>query len=133
MLLVEGSFVNGGFGDTPLISVMAGKCVGGSSVLTGGVCFRIPDDVLHEWSHDLGLREMTPEDHVSMTMMSTEALRQLQSAVRQTREIVAWLNEFIAASEGITTDTVVERIIRETPSREGELTRDERFKKIFAS
>jgi choline dehydrogenase-like flavoprotein len=50
-----------GIGDTPLISVMAGKCVGGSSVLTGGVCFRIPDDVLHEWSHDLGLREMTPE------------------------------------------------------------------------
>jgi len=50
-----------GIGDTPLISVMAGKCVGGSSVLTGGVCFRIPDEVLHEWSHDLKLEDMTPE------------------------------------------------------------------------
>lgn len=50
-----------GVGDTPLISVLSGKCVGGSSVLTGGVCFRIPDDVLHEWSTDLGLHELTPE------------------------------------------------------------------------
>jgi choline dehydrogenase-like flavoprotein len=50
-----------GIGDTPFISVLQGRCVGGSSVLTGGVCFRIPDEVLHEWSHDLGLRTMTPE------------------------------------------------------------------------
>jgi choline dehydrogenase-like flavoprotein len=50
-----------GVGDTPLIAVMAGKCVGGSSVLTGGVCFRIPDPVLHQWSTELGLDRMTPE------------------------------------------------------------------------
>ena len=50
-----------GLGETPFISVLQGKCVGGSSVLTGGVCFRIPDEVLHEWSHDMGLRTMTPE------------------------------------------------------------------------
>ncbi len=43
------------------------------------------------------------------------------------------LTNFTAASEGITTDTVIEKLIRETPSREGELTRDDRFKKIFAS
>ncbi len=48
-------------GDTPFISVLQGRCVGGSSVLTGGVCFRIPDDVLHLWSRDLGLTTMTPE------------------------------------------------------------------------
>lgn len=42
------------------------------------------------------------------------------------------LTNFTAASEGITTDTVIERLVRETPSREGELTKDERFKKIFA-
>ena len=51
-----------GVGDTPLIATLAGKCVGGSSVLTGGVCFRIPDDVLHEWSTDLGLARMTPDE-----------------------------------------------------------------------
>ncbi len=50
-----------GLGDTPVISVMAGKCVGGSSVMTGGVCFRIPDDVLHEWSTQHGLAELTPD------------------------------------------------------------------------
>jgi choline dehydrogenase-like flavoprotein len=50
-----------GLGDTPLISVLAGKCVGGSSVVTGGVCFRIPDEVIHEWTHALGLEEMSAE------------------------------------------------------------------------
>jgi choline dehydrogenase-like flavoprotein len=48
-------------GETPFISVLQGRCVGGSSVLTGGVCFRIPDEVLHAWSRDLGLTTMTPE------------------------------------------------------------------------
>ncbi len=43
------------------------------------------------------------------------------------------LTNFTAASEGVTPDQVIERILKETPSREGELTRDERFKKIFAS
>jgi MoxR-like ATPase len=40
---------------------------------------------------------------------------------------------FTAASEGISTDTVIKRLVDETPSREGELTKDDRFKKIFAS
>ena len=39
---------------------------------------------------------------------------------------------FTAASEGVTTDVVVKRMLDETPSREGELEKDERFKKIFA-
>jgi MoxR-like ATPase len=42
------------------------------------------------------------------------------------------LTNFTAASEGITTDTVVEKLLRETPSKEGELTRDERFRHMFA-
>jgi MoxR-like ATPase len=43
------------------------------------------------------------------------------------------LTNFTAASEGITPDTVIEKLIAETPSREGDLTKDERFRKIFAS
>jgi len=43
------------------------------------------------------------------------------------------LTNFTAASEGVTTDTVIKKLLEETPSREGELTKDERFKKIFAS
>jgi len=48
-------------GNTPAISVMAGRCIGGSSVLTGGVCFRIPDDVLYAWKTKLGLTDLGPE------------------------------------------------------------------------
>lgn len=47
-----------GFGDTPIINVMMGECVGGSSVLTGGVCFRTPGAVHRHWSEQLGLREL---------------------------------------------------------------------------
>jgi choline dehydrogenase-like flavoprotein len=41
-----------------VINVMMGECIGGSSVLTGGVCFRTPGAVLSEWSERLGLREL---------------------------------------------------------------------------
>ncbi len=43
------------------------------------------------------------------------------------------LTNFTAASEGVTPDTVIERLIKSTPSREGELTRDPRFEKIFSA
>lgn len=50
-----------GVGDTPLMSILAGRTVGGSSVLTGGVVFRIPEHILHHWSEELGLEGMSPE------------------------------------------------------------------------
>lgn len=40
---------------------------------------------------------------------------------------------FTAESEGIGPDEIIDRIIRETPAREDELTADPRFQKIFAS
>src|SRR5437868_6112686 len=43
------------------------------------------------------------------------------------------LTNFTAASEGISSDTVVKKLVDETPDKESELSRDERFKKIFAS
>jgi MoxR-like ATPase len=43
------------------------------------------------------------------------------------------LCNFTAASEGVSTDIVVKKILEETPDKEDTLTRDERFKKIFAS
>ncbi len=48
-------------GDTPAINVMMGRCVGGSSVMTGGVCFRTPDEVLTEWARDHGLPGLAPD------------------------------------------------------------------------
>lgn len=50
-----------GLGDTPLMSVMSGKCVGGSSVLTGGVCLRVPEVIHRHWVRELGLTEMSAE------------------------------------------------------------------------
>lgn len=43
------------------------------------------------------------------------------------------VTNFAAESEGITPDTVIERLVHETPAKEGELTRDPRLQKIFAS
>jgi choline dehydrogenase-like flavoprotein len=48
-----------GLGQTPVIGLSAGRCVGGSSVLTGGVCFRIPSDIHEYWVRDLGLVELS--------------------------------------------------------------------------
>lgn len=50
-----------GIGDTPLISALAGKAVGGSSLLTGGIIFRVPEEILHHWATELGLHDLTPE------------------------------------------------------------------------
>lgn len=47
-------------GDSPAINVTMGRCVGGSSVITGGVCFRIPDLVMREWTDALKLPDYTP-------------------------------------------------------------------------
>ncbi len=48
-----------GIGQTPIVTITLGRAVGGSSLLTGGVCFRIPSAVHHRWVHDLGLDELS--------------------------------------------------------------------------
>lgn len=50
-----------GFYKSPVINVTMGKGVGGSSVLTGGVCFRTPGWVLNNWVHDKGLKELSED------------------------------------------------------------------------
>lgn len=50
-----------GVGDTPVINVTMGRGVGGSSSITGGVCLRTPDDVLHAWATQQGLAELAPD------------------------------------------------------------------------
>jgi choline dehydrogenase-like flavoprotein len=47
-----------GVGDSPTINVTMGRAVGGSSIVTGAVCFRTPDHVLDDWSGRLGLRDL---------------------------------------------------------------------------
>jgi choline dehydrogenase-like flavoprotein len=49
-----------GLGGGPSINVTTGRALGGSSMLTGGVSFRIPDHVLDQWAEDLALPELSP-------------------------------------------------------------------------
>lgn len=61
--------------------------------------------------------------------VSTEDIQALAGPVLRHRIVV----NFAAVSEGITADSVIQRLIDETPSKEGELTRDPRLQKIFAA
>ncbi len=63
------------------------------------------------------------------TYVSTEDIKALAHPVLRHRIVT----NFSAESDGITADTVIDRLIQETPSKEGELTTDPRFKKIFAA
>ena len=51
-----------GLGGGPSINVTMGRAVGGSSMLTGGVCFRTPAHVLDDWSHRLGLKGFAAQE-----------------------------------------------------------------------
>ena len=63
------------------------------------------------------------------TYVSTEDIQALAAPVLRHRIVV----NFSAESEGITSDQVVEQLIKSTPSKEGELTRDPNLAKIFAA
>jgi MoxR-like ATPase len=59
--------------------------------------------------------------------VTTEDIKKLAHPVLRHR----LLTNFTAASEGVTTDIVINKIIEQTPEKEGDLERDERFKKMF--
>jgi MoxR-like ATPase len=61
--------------------------------------------------------------------VSTDDVAALAAPVMRHRIVT----NFSAESEGITADKVIQRLVQETPSKEGELTRDPRFQKIFAA
>lgn len=48
-----------GLGDSPHINITMGRAVGGSSTVTGGVCFRVPDAILRIWHEERGLTELS--------------------------------------------------------------------------
>ncbi len=61
--------------------------------------------------------------------VSTEDVHALAKPVLRHRVVV----NFAAESEGITADTMIDRLLEATPTKEDELTSDARFKAIFAS
>ena len=63
------------------------------------------------------------------THVSTEDIQALAVPVLRHRIVV----NFSAESDGVTSDKVVERLIQETPAKEGELQKDPRLARIFAA
>ena len=63
------------------------------------------------------------------THVSTEDIQALAKPVLRHRMVI----NFAAESDGVTSDDVIDELIRVTPTKEDELTRDERFQTIFAS
>jgi MoxR-like ATPase len=63
------------------------------------------------------------------TYVSTEDVAALAAPVLRHRIVT----NFTAESDGVTSDRVIERLVKETPAKEGELTRDPRFQRIFAA
>ena len=63
------------------------------------------------------------------THVSTEDIQALAKPVLRHRLVVS----FAAESDGVTADSIVDRLLSVTPTKEDELTRDARFQKIFAS
>lgn len=61
--------------------------------------------------------------------VAPEDIQALAKPVLRHRMVV----NFAAESDGITTDKVIDQLLAATPTNEDELTRDARFKKIFAS
>ena len=63
------------------------------------------------------------------THVSTQDIADLALPVLRHRIVT----NFAAQSDGLTSDKVIERLVLETPSKEGELTSDPRLQKIFAA
>jgi len=45
----------------PSIVFSEGRCVGGGTVINGGMCWRTPEKVLKRWQWEFGLKDFTPE------------------------------------------------------------------------
>jgi MoxR-like ATPase len=61
--------------------------------------------------------------------VATEDIQALAKPVLRHRLVV----NFAAESEGVTADSIVDKLLAITPTKEDELTSDARFQKIFAS
>lgn len=43
------------------VPYLEGRCVGGTTVVNGGMCWRTPERVLDEWAHERGLVDLAPK------------------------------------------------------------------------
>lgn len=58
-------FRHGGMGmalGRPPVLFSEGRCVGGTTVINGGMCWRTPDKILQRWSWEQGLKGFSPKE-----------------------------------------------------------------------
>lgn len=85
----------------PNIIFSEGRCVGGSTVINGGMCWRTPERVLQRWRWELGLADMTPEtldpfyskveERINVAPQSPESLGKGDMLFRQAADKLGWM------------------------------------------
>ena len=78
---------------SPPILFSEGRCVGGSTVINGGMCWRTPDHVLERWSSREGVADITPgamasyfakvERRINVAYQDPESIGHDQELLRQ--------------------------------------------------
>ena len=72
--LEAGMLMAFGVGQTPMISITLGRAVGGSSLLTGGVCFRIPSEA-SSLEHESSAGELSERNYEGVPARSSGGWR----------------------------------------------------------
>ncbi len=85
----------------PNIIFSEGRCVGGSTVINGGMCWRTPERVLEHWRWDMGLNDLTSEkldpffrkveERINVAPQSPESLGRGDMLFRQAADKLGWL------------------------------------------
>ena len=84
----------------PPITFLEGRCVGGSTVVNGGMCWRTPDAVLERWSRDDRIEAIRPEDmerhfekverRLSITPQDQDSIGRDAGLLKEGAEALGW-------------------------------------------
>ncbi len=69
------------FGNAPVV-MQLGRCVGGTTAVNSGTCYRTPANVLKDWREELGLAMFTPE-HLEPYFRRVEAVLKVAPAAEE--------------------------------------------------
>jgi len=85
----------------PNIFFQEGRCVGGSTVINGGMCWRTPEKILQRWRWEMGLTDLTPEhlepffekveQRINVAPQSPESLGRSEMLFKKAADKLGWL------------------------------------------
>ena len=85
---------------TPPITFLEGRCVGGLTVVNGGMCWRTPDRVLERWSREDRIEAIGPEQmarhfeaverRLSISPQDSESIGRDAQLLREGAEALGW-------------------------------------------